>query len=114
MVSGGALIGAAAAVVVLFASALWAEVRFSGYGKLPAHFGFTGRPTRFAPRSFVIWLTPAIFVAIIGLLVGLVHGLPPERINGDPHTAIIASSAIIVGAQFFILWLIVRWARGQG
>ncbi len=114
MVSGSAHIGAAVAVMVLIASALWAELRFSRHAKLPAHFNFAGRATRFAPRSFVIWLTPAIFVALIGLLVWSVRVFPPEYINGDPETAVIVSSVVVVAAQFFILWLITRWARNEG
>ncbi|GMN03323.1 DUF1648 domain-containing protein [Erythrobacter sp. MTPC3] len=113
MVSGGALLVAAAASLLLILSGLWAEKRFASFDRLPAHFNGAGKPTRFASRRLMIWLTPVIFIALITLVISLLATLPENQINGDPDDAVVLMSTIIIGAQAFILWLTTRWARGQ-
>jgi len=114
MLPGSALYIVGAALLSLLASSIWAELRFARHARLPAHFDVSGRVTRFAPRRVVIWLTPAIFAAVLALIIGLGQTLPPEWINGDPANAVIVSSLVICGAQGFVLWLIHRWAHGAG
>ena len=113
MVSGGAIWFAAIASMILIASALWAEWRFAAYDRLPRQFGFTLKPTSYGPRWLIIWLTPVLLIAVLGLLVFLPGIVPPEMINGDPDDGVKIASVALVGAQAFILWLLVRWANGQ-
>ncbi len=113
MVSGGALICAATAIIMLVLSGLWAEYRFRRFDRLPAHFDWTGRPTRYATRSFVIWLTPAIFAALIITIVFAINFVPKQYVSGDPSIAVMLASAIIVLAHGFVLWMINRWADGR-
>ncbi len=113
MVSGDALLVAAAACLFLIASAIWAEVRFAGYQRLPRQFGLTLKPKAYGPRWLIIWLVPALFIMTLGMIVFLPDYLPPENINGDPNTGVIFASGAIVAAQVFVLWLLVRWANSQ-
>ncbi|MEL6530323.1 MAG: DUF1648 domain-containing protein [Pseudomonadota bacterium] len=113
MAMSAALVVAAVAICLLVLSGLWAERRFRRFDQLPAHFDFAGRATRMASRSFVVWLAPSIFIAILGLTVFLAYAMPADQLNGDPGEAIVYSSVIILGAQIFVLWLIDRWSRRQ-
>ena len=113
MVSGDALLFAVSCAALLFLSAIWAEFRFRRFQKPPADFDISGKATRFASRSFVLWLTPAIFIGLISLIIWLVERLPPDQVNGDPDTTVMLSSGIIVAAQVFILSLLERWARAH-
>ena len=110
IVSGGALTLAAAAIGLLVCSGLWAHWRYRHLSQLPAHFNASGKATRLAPRNVVIW-TPVIFAGL--LFTGLLLGLPPEKVRGDPGHAVILASLVLLGTQAFVLWLIGRWARGQ-
>ncbi|MGB3469980.1 MAG: hypothetical protein WBA51_04070 [Erythrobacter sp.] len=104
--------------MALIASAFWAERRFAAFARLPAQFGITGKPSWFAPRSFVLWITPVIFACVIAMLIFSVSGAADVEVKGSPSAAMIWTSAITVAVQGLILWLISSWAdgrrRGQG
>ncbi|MGB7419837.1 MAG: hypothetical protein WA918_11715 [Erythrobacter sp.] len=114
MLSPLALAFAGLCVAAIFLSALWAERRFDRFAKLPARFDMQFRATRLAPARLVIWSTPAIAMGVIGLIIFLVTMTPSEQINGDPDVTLALSAALVLGAQFFVLWLLVRWARAHG
>lgn len=103
---------AGAAILALIASSIWAHYRFADFERLPRHFGPNLKPTAYGPRGLMIWVTPAIFVALLVLLLVLPRVVPPEYINGDPQMGAIIASAVLVAAQGFILWLLTRWANG--
>lgn len=104
---------AGAACLCLIASAIWAHYRFAGYDRLPRQFGWNLQPVAYGPRRLVVWLPPAIMIATLGVVAVLPRFMAADRINGDPGAAAIIASAIILGAQAFILWLLIRWARTQ-
>ncbi|MEO1048854.1 MAG: hypothetical protein AAFW59_11065 [Pseudomonadota bacterium] len=113
MDAGTAALFAGGACLILIGSAIWAHYRFADFDRLPRHFGPNLEPTAYGPRWLIIWLSPAIFLAVLGLIFVLPSVLPPEHINGDPSVGVIVASVVVVGAQAFVLWLLTRWARQQ-
>ncbi|AWW73867.1 hypothetical protein CD351_05445 [Erythrobacter sp. KY5] len=114
MVSGGPLLLAAVVCLFLLASAFWAERRFAGYDRLPRQFGFTLKAIAYGPRWVIIWFVPLIIIAAIALAVFAPAIFPSENIRGEPGTGVVIASLVGAAAQVFILWLLVRWANGQG
>ena len=114
MVSGGPLLLAGAACLFLILSAFWAERRFASYQRLPRQFGFTLKPTSYGPRWVMTVFVPLILISAIALAVFAPAIFPPENINGDPANGVVIASFVTVGAQVFILWLLVRWSRDEG
>lgn len=101
------------AIILLLGSSIWAHYRFADFEQLPRQFGPNLEPTAYGPRWLMIWLTPAIFVALLGLVLVLPRVVPPAYVNGDPKAGAVIASAGLVAAQGFILWLLVRWTRTQ-
>ncbi|MDC0886561.1 DUF1648 domain-containing protein [Altererythrobacter sp.] len=108
-----ALVVMVAAILFLCGSAIWTDQRYSRFDQIPAHYDFRGRATRFAPRTFMAWLVPALLSFILLGFPLLAIFIPAEMQNGDPTTGLIVMSLIFVGTQFFVLWLLGRWARTQ-
>ena len=114
MISGEALLLAGISCLILIALAVWADRRFAGYDRLPRQFGFTGKATAYGPRWVIIWVLPVMFVGMLLMFAFLPGILPPENVNGDPDTGLKIASLVLPCSQIFVLWLLVRWARGQG
>ena len=102
-----AMFAAVCSILVLIALGVWAERRFSGFSKLPLHYGFRGRATREGGRSLAIWLPIGVFVLLAAWVGVLSHG------RHEPYELVTASAALVL-AQALILWRHSRWARGQG
>ena len=113
-VSGAPALAVGGACLFLLLSAIWAHYRFADFNRLPRQFGFSLKPNAYAPRWVMVWMLPAFLMATLVFVVLLPAFVPPERINGDPETGPIIASAVIAGAQLLTLWLLNRWANGQG
>jgi hypothetical protein len=100
------------ACLAVLASAFWAHFRFAGYDRLPRQFGFTLKPTSYAPGWVMIWLFPALLVGVLGAIALLVVLIPREQINGDPAGGLIIASIVTISVQVLTLWLLTRWANG--
>lgn len=111
---GSDILVAGAACLILIASAVWAHYRFADYDRLPRQFGLTLKPNAYAPSWVMVWLLPGILMATLVFVALLPLFVPEEHINGDPETGLLIASAAVVGAQLFTLWLLTRWAKGQG
>lgn len=101
-------------IAALIASGFWTNWRFSGFAQLPAHYDFRGQPTRFSPRATMAWLLPAMFSALLLVLVFVFSAVPQEMRKGDPIVGVLVCCLTCLGVQALILWLHIRWARGQG
>lgn len=99
--------------VVLLLSGVWAHRRFEGYSELPSHFNLRGEADRFAPRSVMVWLLPVMFSVLLLSIAAAVEYIPQEMQNGDPRTGILISGFTLLGGQALVLWLTVRWSRGE-
>jgi lysylphosphatidylglycerol synthetase-like protein (DUF2156 family) len=112
MLSGFAITSAALCIVACIALAFWSEAKYRSYSRLPVHFDISLKADKFASRSFVLWMMPAVSISIVGLIIGATL-LFPQSVNGDPSVGLTFASILLVITHLFILWLIGRWARGE-
>ncbi len=100
-------------ILLLLLSGLWADRRFAKFDELPAHYDFKGRPTRFASRRLMVWLTPFVFVSGLAITLLPMWLVPPEMQNGNPVTGAVLVCVVLLAGQGVILWLHDRWAKAQ-
>ena len=110
----GSFLAAFPFAVILIASGFWANSRFARFDRLPSHFNIRGEADAFAPRRLMAWALPILFSLILLAIPVLVIVLPPEAQHGDPLPGVVLGGTSLVGAEIFVLWLTVRWARKQG
>ncbi len=99
--------------VALLLSGVWAHRRFDGYSQLPSHFNIRGEADRFAPRGVMVWLLPVMFSMMLLGIAAAFEYIPQEMQNGDPSTGVLITGFTVLGGQALVLWLTVRWARGE-
>lgn len=105
------MLTAAAGLVLLLTSALWANRRYRRFDRLPTHFDIRGNADAIGSRNVVIWLLPTVFAVMLSAICGMFMLVPAEAQNGDPVIGMIFAAIGLVAAQLFILFLTERWVR---
>jgi|GEM_PF-1626734 len=102
-----------ACVVLCFAAAILADRRYVRFEKLPGLFGITGEVLRLDPRRFTLYLYPVLAGGILALALVLpvAFGLPT---HGNLVGVFVGLGLAFVCSMALHLWMIERWARGQG
>ena len=70
--------------------------------RVPLHIGYDGRPGRFAPKA-LLWLAPAIVVAVVALLVVVVTAVEPPR--SDQRALVATVFVIMAEAAWLVAWM---------
>lgn len=100
-------------VGALLASGAWTDRHFSAFDKLPRHYDFSGKPTAYAGRTTMAWLTPGILGGSLLLISLLAVFAPAAWQNGDPLEGILIAGFGFLAAQAIVIWLHKNWARKQ-
>lgn len=109
----GLILGLAAAFLVTqIAISGWAARQLPPTGPVPTHFDIRGKADGFGSRWITLGIMPAGHVLVNALM--LAHGLvADEPVDlGELLTGQIILGLMLLATHGFIMFLLLRWARG--
>lgn len=114
MIDGLTFLWVGLSIAVLIYSGWWTDRRYACFDQIPAHYNFRGDATRLTSRSQMAWALPIGFSLMIIGLTAIFGLMPAEYQEDNPNALLVFVCVTLLGVQALILWLLSRWARGQG
>lgn len=99
-------------VVILYALAYRANIRFCSESRLPMQWGLTGAVNWYAPRRLALAFLPIVSTGVLGLQVFMSMHVPPRTgQEGLVFPVLVGTGAMLVAIQLLHFWLIGRTLR---
>ena len=100
-------------VLILLASAWWAERRYARFDWLPSHFGFSGAANSFVPRRLMTLGLPLTLGTVLTFIAAASIFAPADLHDSSPAASVVISGAGMLFAEGLTLWLVECWVRNQ-
>ena len=112
MAAWASLVAVLPFVLLLCASAVWADRRYAAFEEIPRHFDIRGEADALEKRRTMVWALPAAFSLFLLFFGGVVP------LVSEPGTSFVGPTIgiglVVCAAQVLVLALTDRWAKRHG
>lgn len=97
-------------LIMQIGASIWTARQLPSDGPVPINFDIRGRADAFGPRWITLGLMPACYVFVNGLILVL------DTLEPNPMSELVVAQvilgALLLATHVFIMFLLLRWARG--